>query len=144
MTRSTNEIIKSKKYVFLILSIIIFISGVVFGLCLTTLFRMHLFDPMRDFHKARHDFIDNTAALANSPEKESELKKFLRDYFWQKNNEKFAELRQQSVSDISNLKYEIKDKIPEAKMKQFEQYLEKMKESIIRFAPPPPPLPPGE
>ena len=138
MTLSTTEIIKSKKCIFIILSVIIFVSGVAVGGCITTVVRFRLFHPMREFHMLRETFIDNTAALAATPEKEDELKDFIKHFFIRSNKMIFEEIQKKSLTNLFQLQTEVEKRLPEAKAETFKKYVENYKQELQRFRPPPP------
>ncbi len=139
MTLSTAEIIRSKKHIFVIFSLVIFLSGAVVGCCLSAVLHIRLFDPMREVHQAREDFIDKTAALATTPEKQAELKEFIHQYFWTQGQKKFASFQQDFINELQNLQQEVKKYIPESKYDTYERYTGELEESMRKFPPPPPP-----
>lgn len=139
MTLSTTEIIKSKKRIFIILSIIIFVSGVAVGGCLSSFVISRLFHPMRELHIVRETFIDSTAALAATPEEEDELKEFIKHFFMWQNKKMFKEVQKRSLDSLYQLQTEVEKRLPGDKVDIFERYLKTYKRDFQRFRPPPPP-----
>ena len=94
---------------------------------------------MHDMHKARLTFIDKISSLAATPEEKTELKKYIRSFFWNHTHDRFKSIREESLNDLTTLEFEVKKQIPQSNYHLLEKYISKAKEDFLKFPPPPPP-----